>query len=190
MQTFQSLWRWLSLLRKRHMMGGSHLRFTVQWQWKSISVPSPLSPIPRPSPSCFLLPGFSCGPVKCSTAEQLTERLWTMIHVINILCWRRKDWKERKKNIKLIFNWINPWEQVRGSKLNLSPPCDPRRLVQSRRCACDLFFSEQCCGHSEPPLWETAFKYALVFFFFLLTLAWRSGKCSIKEELCERLLNQ
>lgn len=54
-------------------------------------------------PSCCCLPGFGCGLMKCSTAEQLTERVWTMIHVINILCRRRIE----KKNIKLILiEWI------------------------------------------------------------------------------------
>lgn len=69
-------------------------------------MPLPLSlpsHIPPPSPSCFRLPGFSCGPVKCSTAEQLTERLWTMIHVINIMCRISGRWiEEEKKHVKLI----------------------------------------------------------------------------------------
>lgn len=67
-------------------------------------MPHPPFPNPShpPSPSCFRLPGFSCGPVKCSTAEQLTERLWTMIHVINILC-RRSGKRIEKKTIKLIL---------------------------------------------------------------------------------------
>lgn len=66
-------------------------------------MPTPPFPHPPP-PSCFHLPGFSCGPVKRSTTEQLTERLWTMIYVINILCSRSgRRIKKEKKNIQTIL---------------------------------------------------------------------------------------